>query len=218
MKLIKTATSCLLVLSACSPAAETSSFSEEAPEGEPTESSNEDLTGSSNNDATQDVNVPNGGSTGDQPGTGGNSLEGSGGGVASTGGSNGGGDECTPQEPGFQNENAYVIDLGTCVHYQVQSVDQPLLSHADATLACEELELGGYADWRLPSVEELDAIALKDWSSPAVDDSLFPNTPALLHWTNDTHDGKVTTLDFSNKGNPLTNTGPDGAQAYRCVR
>ena len=38
-----------------------------------------------------------------------------------------------------------------------------------ATTYCEALELGGYTDWRLPTIEELMAISDKSKENPAID-------------------------------------------------
>lgn len=47
-----------------------------------------------------------------------------------------------------------------------------------ASLAhCEGLSWGGHDDWRLPSVKELRSIVDLGSASPAIDTTLFPNTP-----------------------------------------
>ncbi len=128
---------------------------------------------------------------------------------------------CTPGEAGFQSENGYVLALDTCVYYQNFSVAVTDLNFAAAIAECTSLMIGGFNDWRLPSLEELDAIVDKTQGlSPSIDSTTFPNTAAKLHWTSlqDETTKKVTTVDFSNIGNVSTNTGADGPQAYRCVR
>jgi hypothetical protein len=43
--------------------------------------------------------------------------------------------------------------------------------------------LGGYSDWRLPSVKELHALVDYSGSQPAIDISYFPNTPNDWFWS-----------------------------------
>jgi hypothetical protein len=128
---------------------------------------------------------------------------------------------CTPGEAGFQSEDGYVLALDTCVYYQSFSIAATDLNFAAATAECTSLTIGGFNDWRLPSLAELQAIVDPEVGlSPSIDSTTFPNTAPKLHWTNvqDETTKKVTTLDFSNQGNVNASTGADGAQAYRCVR
>ncbi len=49
---------------------------------------------------------------------------------------------------------------------------------------CEDLDWGGYSDWRLPSRAEL--LALQDYSRVAsIDPVTFPNTPSDIYWSGD---------------------------------
>lgn len=58
-----------------------------------------------------------------------------------------------------------------------------------ATDDCEALVLDGYCDWRLPSRIELLSIVKFTTSSPTLDASVFPNTPADGFWTSSTFVG-----------------------------
>ena len=55
-----------------------------------------------------------------------------------------------------------------------------------AATYCSELNLGGYADWRLPSVEELEGILDYGKVSPAIDSGYFNNTSSNMYWSSNT--------------------------------
>jgi len=57
------------------------------------------------------------------------------------------------------------------------------MTHADAEKACAELRLGGYDDWRLPTLQELQSIVDYNRCNPAIDTTLFPDTKAEVYWT-----------------------------------
>lgn len=46
-----------------------------------------------------------------------------------------------------------------------------------------ELRLGGFDDWRIPSVEELFLLADRTRTSPAIDTDFFPDCPSDWFWT-----------------------------------
>ncbi len=52
-----------------------------------------------------------------------------------------------------------------------------------AKIACEELELAGYADWLLPHRDDLLTIVLKSTTTPAIDTAAFPNTASKPFWS-----------------------------------
>lgn len=157
-----------------------------------------------------------GGSSGGAPSGSGGSMMGTGGsGGSSTGGSQG--ISCVPGGSGYDMHDGFVISKANCVFYQVPAALPERLPHLDAIAFCEALSLGGYDDWRLPSVTELSAIVVTG-VQPSVDAAVFPNTDSAMYLTSMTQNGKVTALDFYNDGMVNNNIGPDGAQAYRCVR
>ena len=70
-----------------------------------------------------------------------------------------------------------------------------VFSWSDASQAVERVnatgEIGGHTDWRLPTVEELNTIVEKCREAPAINTSIFPNTPWTGFWTSTLHfDGK----------------------------
>jgi hypothetical protein len=56
----------------------------------------------------------------------------------------------------------------------------------DAVAACRNLRLAGYDNWRLPSAIELLSIVDYGKAQPAIDQSVFPNTPSYPFWTSST--------------------------------
>jgi len=52
-----------------------------------------------------------------------------------------------------------------------------------AEKACDELDLAGHADWRLPTVEELFPLADRSKKGPAIDTEFFPDTKNGWYWT-----------------------------------
>jgi len=51
------------------------------------------------------------------------------------------------------------------------------------TAAIGKLTLGGFKDWRIPTVEELFAIADRTRTSPAINIDFFPHCPSDWFWT-----------------------------------
>jgi hypothetical protein len=54
---------------------------------------------------------------------------------------------------------------------------------AQAMAYCQNLRVGGYASWRLPSRIELMSIVNFASTMPALDTSVFPSTLALNIWS-----------------------------------
>jgi hypothetical protein len=55
--------------------------------------------------------------------------------------------------------------------------------HVEAERICAELVLGGYSDWRLPSIEELFGLVDRARSEPAIDTAIFPDTRIDWYWS-----------------------------------
>ncbi|HEY4117619.1 MAG TPA: DUF1566 domain-containing protein [Byssovorax sp.] len=100
---------------------------------------------------------------------------------------------CKPMcvEPGRYLANDDVVwDAETHVVWQ-RNVP-PRVDHARAANVCRELVLGGRADWRLPTLAELESIVLDaggleagrpQYCDPAIDQAAFPLTPDDFFWT-----------------------------------
>ncbi|MBB1073112.1 DUF1566 domain-containing protein [Rhodoferax sp. 4810] len=63
------------------------------------------------------------------------------------------------------------------------SGDADEMTWSEALTAANNSRLGGYDDWRLPSVKELQALVDYSTDWPAIDSSAFPNTPSSWFWS-----------------------------------
>jgi hypothetical protein len=138
---------------------------------------------------------------------------------------------CTLGGAGFDTSIAgVVIDRKTCLAWQRQDPERdvsacPLmirnhpskLCFDQAVRSCQALRLDGKSDWRLPTVPELMSLVVPTMS-PTLDRAAFPDAVLDLYWTSQAAAGKVSCIDFSNRGTVNPNIGPDGPQAFRCVR
>lgn len=52
---------------------------------------------------------------------------------------------------------------------------------------CSDLTLGGYADWRVPTITELEGIVDYGTSYPAINTALFNNTGTDVYWSSTSH-------------------------------
>jgi len=57
----------------------------------------------------------------------------------------------------------------------------------DAKSYCEGISLGGYSDWRLPTVKELSYIVNSGRSNPSINTDYFPNTLLPNYWSSTTN-------------------------------
>lgn len=59
-------------------------------------------------------------------------------------------------------------------------------SWESALNCCEGLVLGGFDDWRLPDIKELETVAELSRMNPAVDTAVFPDAGGLTYWSSTT--------------------------------
>lgn len=130
---------------------------------------------------------------------------------------NGDGNEVACSSLPTAAEDEVVTDSLTGLMWQRISGSE--ISWEEANEACENLECGGYEDWRLPTRHELQSIVDYGKSFPALDAVVFPETPSNSFWT---RFESVSNSDFhlAIEFEDGTTSGGDGESTYpfRCVR
>ena len=84
----------------------------------------------------------------------------------------------------FVENHGTVTDTGSGLMWQQGTTDQ--MTWQEAISYCENLELSGYSDWRLPNQHEL--LSIKDFGSsyPAIDTRVFPDVISAHYWSSTT--------------------------------
>ncbi|NLS11948.1 DUF1566 domain-containing protein [Vibrio sp. SM6] len=81
------------------------------------------------------------------------------------------------------NQNGTVTENVTQRMWQ-KHIDFQQRPWEEAMQYCENLNLGGHQDWRLPNVKEAVSIVNYNKTSPAIDEQYFPDTPSKsFFWT-----------------------------------
>jgi hypothetical protein len=76
-----------------------------------------------------------------------------------------------------------VIDQMTGLMWSRAELTTDRLKWPDADSLCRNLELAGFDDWRMPTVDELFALADRTRSDPAIDTRFFPDCKPNWYWS-----------------------------------
>ena len=84
------------------------------------------------------------------------------------------------------NGNGTITDDVTGLMWQKED-DDIMRIWDDSISCCNDLTLGSYSDWRLPSITELSSIIDNSAHNPSIDTTYFPGTNAQDWWSSTTH-------------------------------
>ena len=83
----------------------------------------------------------------------------------------------------IDNGDGTVTDTTLNLMWSKATLNDDEVNHEQAEKLCAELSLGGHADWRLPTIEELFALADRTKEAPAIDTEAFPDTKSDWYWS-----------------------------------
>ena len=115
------------------------------------------------------------------------------------------------------NGDGTVTDNVTGLMWQ-QEDDDTTRTWDDAISYCNDLTLGGYSDWRLPSKKELISIVDYGTYMPSIDTTYFPGTNASYYWSctaSASNSSDAWSVGFSSGG---VYYGQSSNSYVRCVR
>ena len=92
----------------------------------------------------------------------------------------------------FTTGNGTVMDHSTKLMWQKDTAgdevgDYKPMTWEEALAYCENLSLGGYTDWRLPTLKELRSLVDYETNNPAINTGFFPSTPLAGYWSATTY-------------------------------
>ncbi len=82
------------------------------------------------------------------------------------------------------NGNGTVTDLMTGLMWQAMEVRSEKWEQALAY--CNRMDLGGYTDWRLPTIKELSTLVDESRINPSINTTFFPATRSAAYWSSTT--------------------------------
>ncbi len=86
----------------------------------------------------------------------------------------------------MDNDDGTVTDTSTGLIWQQTSISNTM-TWEQALAYCEGLSLGGYTDWRLPSIKELRSLVDYSQNSPTINTTYFLNTVSSIYWSSTTY-------------------------------
>jgi hypothetical protein len=103
----------------------------------------------------------------------------------------------------IQHGDGTVTDTVTGLMWQ--QADGGEMTVENAAIFCQNLTLGGYDDWRLPTAQEAYSILNQGKSNPALDVAIFANTGAEYWWTSEYDATNANKIWVTNKGGGIGN-------------
>ena len=86
----------------------------------------------------------------------------------------------------IDNKDGTVTDLTTGLMWQQEAPTNEMYWEG-AIEYCENLDLAGHKDWRLPTVKELFSLINLDKYDPAINTDYFPDTKSSYYWSSTTN-------------------------------
>jgi len=100
-----------------------------------------------------------------------------------------------------ENEDASTVtDTTTGLIWQ-KAASTTKMSWEQALAHCENLDLAGFTDWRMPTIKELRRLVDYSKYNPSIDPAIFPNTLSSVYWSSTTYENSTNGawgIDFYN--------------------
>lgn len=131
-------------------------------------------------------------------------------------------DTLKQQHEYVRDNSGIVTDLTTGAQWQDRYVENngsiENVTWEEAQRYCSELTLGGYSDWRTPTVDELIGITDHEHNDPAIR-SIFKHTVSSAYWSSLESDSNSSVAWFVYFYNGFANWKAKEGEAYvRCIR
>jgi hypothetical protein len=124
---------------------------------------------------------------------------------------------CNPPSYSFFFD-VVVVDSVTGLMWQKATAPPGTYTWAEAVTYCDNLTIGGYYDWRLPTIKELAGITSYRSSSKLIDILYFPDTFADVYWSSTDYVLDTTNAWGMNFSGGMTMYGKGGKHYVRAVR
>lgn len=90
----------------------------------------------------------------------------------------------------INNGNGTITDSDTGLTWQQAEIGATT-DWTNALNYAEELTLGGFQDWRLPNIKELESLNDETLVSPSIDTNYFPNAESARYWSSTTQNNST---------------------------
>jgi hypothetical protein len=107
--------------------------------------------------------------------------------------------------PPFLTKNGNGTITDTITGLMWQQIDGGEMSIENAILYCNNLDLGGHTDWRLPNAHEAFSILNLQYANPALDATVFSSSLAEYWWTSDRQANDSNKVWATNTGGGIGN-------------